>query len=191
MQYPLELSYKTTEQEPQVSVADATGNLIFIMSHTPSENGSVALVYADEDRSALRYTISPDWILDFSAQYHFTDQDGKSLGSVRRDGERSLWRTRFKIMNGGPPNLQIREENSFTKFVDAIMGEIPLVGAVIPRLVYLVRAEDGATLVRIEKQSKLFESRFKIEKQSEIDSSEETRILLSLLILILTEQVAL
>ncbi len=191
MQYPLELSYKTTESEPQVSVADATGNLIFIMSHTPSENGSVALVYSDEERSALRYTISPDWILDFSAQYHFTDQDGQSLGSVRRDGERSLWRTRFKIMNGGPPNLEIREENSFTKFMDAIVGEIPLIGAIIPRLVYLVSAEDGATLVRIEKRSKLFESRFKIEKQSEFESSEETRILLSLLILILTEQSAL
>lgn len=191
MQYPLELTYKTTEREPQVTVEDATGNPIFFMSHTPSENGSVALVYSDVERSALRYTISPDWILDFSAQYHFTDQDGQSLGSVRRDGERSLWRTRFKIMNGGPPNLEIREENSLTKFVDAIVGEIPLVGAVIPRMVYLVGAENGTTLVRIEKQSRLFESRYKIEKQSEIDSSEETRILLSLLILILTEQVAL
>ncbi|MFQ5944404.1 MAG: hypothetical protein ACE5JF_12710 [Anaerolineales bacterium] len=191
MQYPLELRYKTTEREPQVSVADATGNLVFIMNHTPSEDGSAALVYADAERSTLRYIISPDWILDFSAQYHFADHDGQLLGSVRRDGERSLWRTRFEIMNGGPPNLQIREENSLAKFMDAIMGEIPLVGAVIPRLVYLVRAEDGATLVRIEKQPQLFESRFKIEKQSEIDQSEETRILLSLLILVLIEQVAL
>ena len=94
-------------------------------------------------------------------------------------------------MNGGPPNLEIREENSIAKFMDAIMGEIPLVGAVIPRLVYLVRSEDGETLVRIEKQPRLFESIFKIEKQAEIDSSEETRVLLSLLILVLTELVAL
>ncbi|GMR11626.1 MAG: hypothetical protein BMS9Abin28_2462 [Anaerolineae bacterium] len=191
MQYPLELCYKTTGNEPQVSVADATGNLILIMNHSPSQNGSTVLVYADAELSALRYTISPDWILDFSAQYHFTDHDGQMLGSVRRDGERSLWRTRFEIMNGGPPNLQIREESSLAKFMDAIMGEIPLVGAIIPRLVYLVNAEDGATLVRIEKQKKLFESRFKIEKQSDIDRSEETRILLSLLILVLMEQVAL
>ena len=191
MEYPLELRYKTAEREPQVSVADATGDLIFIMNHTPSENGSAVLVYADAERSALRYIISPDWILDFSAQYHFTDHDGETLGSVRRDGERSLWRTRFEIMNGGPPNLQIREENSLAKFMDAILGEIPLVGAVIPRLVYLVSADDGATLMRIEKQPKLFQSRFKIEKQSEIDPSQETRILLSLLILFLVEQAAL
>ena len=150
MQYPLELTYRTTEREPQVTVEDATGNPIFFMSHTPSENGSVALVYSDEERSALRYTISPDWILDFSAQYHFTDQDGQSLGSVRRDGERSLWRTRFKIMNGGPPNLEIREENSLTKFVDAIVGEIPLVGAVIPRMVYLVGAENGSPRINLQ-----------------------------------------
>jgi hypothetical protein len=191
MQYPLELRYKITERLPQVSVADATGKLVFILNHAPAENGSIVQVYSDAERNALRYTINPDWILDFSAQYHFTDHAGQLLGSVRRDGERSLWRTRFEIMNGGPPNLEIREENSLAKFIDAIMGEIPIVGAVIPRLVYLVRAEDGATLVRIVKKPKLFESCFRIEKQSEFDASEEARILLSLLILILSEQVAL
>jgi hypothetical protein len=191
MQYPLELRYKTTELEPQVTVADATGEIVLTMNHAPTESGSEVLVYTDLERSAPRYTISPDWILDFSAQYHFSDHDGQLLGSVRREGERSMWRTRFEIMNGGPPNLEIREENSIAKFMDAIMGEIPLVGAVIPRLVYLVRSEDGETLVRIEKQPRLFESIFKIEKQAEIDSSEETRVLLSLLILVLSELVAL
>jgi len=193
MQYPLELRYKTTELDPQVSVADANGKIVFVMNHSLSESGSEVLVYADSvsERSAPSYTISPDWILDFSAQYHFSDRDGQLLGSVRREGERSLWRTRFEIMNGGPPNLEIREENSLAKFMDAIMGEIPIVGAVIPRLVYLVRAEDGATVVRIEKQPRLFESLFKIEKLADMDGSEETRVLLSLLILILSELVAL
>jgi hypothetical protein len=191
MQYPLELRYKTTELAPEVTVSDATGQIVLIMNHTPSESGSEVLVYADPDRSTPRYIISPDWILDFSAQYHFSDQDGQLLGAVRREGDRSLWHTRFEIMNGGPPNLEIREESSFAKFMDAIMGEIPLVGAIIPRLVYLVRSEDGETLVRIEKQPRLFESLFKIEKQAEMDGSEETRVLLSLLILFLTELVAL
>jgi len=191
MQYPLELRYKTTELEPQISLTDATGKIVLTMNHTPSETGSEVLVYGDLERSAPIFTISPDWILDFSAQYHFSDGAGQLLGSVRREGERSLWRTRFEIMNGEPPNLEIREENSFAKFMDAIMGEIPIVGAVIPRLVYLVRSEDGETLVRIEKQPRLFGSLFKIEKQVEMDGSEETRVLLSLLIMFLTELVAL
>ncbi len=191
MQYPLELRYKTTAMEPQVTIADATGKIVLIMNHSPTENGSDVLVYADLEQSTPRYTISPDWILDFSAQYHFSDHDGQLLGSVRREGERSLWHTRFEIMNGDPPNLELREESSIAKFMDAIMGEIPLVGAVIPRLVYLVRSQDGETLVRIEKQPRLFESLFKIEKQGEMNGSEETRVLLSLLILVLTELVAL
>lgn len=191
MQFPLELRYKTTELEPQITVTDATGEMVLIMNHAPSETGSEVLVYGDLERSAPRYTISPDWILDFSAQYRFSDDAGKLLGSVRREGERSIWRTRFEIMNGEPPNLEIREENSFAKFMDAIMGEIPLLGAVIPRLVYLVRSEDGDTLVRIEKQPRLFENIFKIEKQVEMDGPEETRVLLSLLIMFLTELVAL
>ena len=191
MQFPLELRYKTTELKPQVFVTDSTGNTVLTMNHTPSESGSEVLVYGNLEQSSPSYTISPDWILDFSAQYHFSDREGQFLGSVRREGERSLWRTRFEIMNGEPPNLEIREENSFAKFMDAIMGEIPLVGAIIPRLVYLVRSEDGETLVRIEKQPRLFENIFKIEKQVEMDGPEETRVLLSLLSMFLTELVAL
>lgn len=191
MQFPLELRYKTTELEPQISVTDATGKMVLTMHHAPSETGSEVFVYGNPERSAPSYTISPDWILDFSAQYHFSDDAGQLVGSVRREGERSLWRTRFEIMNGEPPNMEIREENSFAKFMDAIMGEIPLVGAVIPRLVYLVRSEDGETLVRIEKQPRLFENLFKIEKQVDMDGSDETRVLLSLLIMFLAELVAL
>ena len=86
MEYPLELRYKTTERDPLLTVADATGDLMLITNPTSYENGSAVLVYADAERTALRYTISPDWILDFSIQYHFTDQDGEMLGSVRRDG---------------------------------------------------------------------------------------------------------
>ena len=115
MLFPLELRYKTTELEPQISITDATGKTVLTMHQAPSETGSEVFVYGDLERSAPSYIISPDWILDFSAQYHFSDDAGQLLGSVRREGERSLWRTRFEIMNGEPPNLEIREENSFAK----------------------------------------------------------------------------
>ena len=190
MQYPLELSYRMTSRMPYVSLADATGDLIFLANHWSSDPDSVIQVFSDERMREPLYTISPDWILDFSAQYHIADQDGRLLGSIRRDGERSMWRTRFEIMNGGPSNLWIYEENSFAKFMDALVGEIPLVGSVIPKLAYLVQGEEDSTLVRLEKRPALFESKFSVTKQSELDQKEETRVLLSLLILVLSERVS-
>ncbi|MFQ5931839.1 MAG: hypothetical protein ACE5MM_05500 [Nitrospiraceae bacterium] len=190
MEYPLEIRLKSTSRHPHLSIADAGGQPILFLEQRSLEMETTLLVYSNTERNQPVYTINPDWILDFSAQYHFTDQDGKLLGSVRRDGERSMWRVRFEIMNGGPPNLRIQEENPWAKFMDALVGEIPLVGAVIPRLVYLVRAEDERTVVRLEKQPALFESRYRIDKQTELNGSEETRVLLSLLILVLSEQVS-
>ena len=69
MQFPLELSYKTTELKPQVSVTDATGNMVLTMNHAPSESGSEVLVYGNLKQSLPSYTISPNWILDFSAPF--------------------------------------------------------------------------------------------------------------------------
>lgn len=190
MKYPLELNYKNSGRQPLVSLADSSGNLIFVVDHRPSDPETAVIVFSDHQMKQPLYTISPDWILDFSAQYHFTDQNGRLLGSVRRNGERSMWRTRFEIMNGGPPNLRIHEESPWAKMIDALIGEIPLVGAVIPRLAYLVRGEDDTTLVRIEKRPAWLESKFTVEKRSGLKESEETRVLLSLLILVLSEQVA-
>lgn len=191
MQYPLELNFKIMALAPQISVTDATGNQIFYVKQKLLKLKEEVTVFADKQQTQPLYSINADRIIDFSAQYHFTDQAGMPLGSVKRDGLKSLWRARYNVLNGSAPSLTIHEENAWVRVVDGIVGEIPLIGLVSGYLfhpAYLVDRADGTTLMRLQKQPAFFESKFSIVKLADMQPTEETRVLLSLLMMVLLER---
>ena len=191
MQYPLGLNFKIMAFAPQISVTDATGQQVFYVKQKLFKLKEAVTVFADAAQTRPLYTINADRIIDFSAQYHFTDLMGMPLGSVKRDGMKSLWRSRFNILNGSSPNLVIREENPWIKVVDGLVGQIPVVGMFSGYLLhpaYLVSREDNTGVMRLVKMPAFFEGKFKIEKLAELSQAEETRILLSLLMMVLLER---
>lgn len=191
MQYPLELNFKVLALAPQISVTDAQGTQIFYVKQKLFKLKEAVTVFADREQTRPLYNINADRIIDFSAQYHFTDQSGMPLGSVKRDGMKSLWRSRYQVMNGSSPSLTIREENPWVKVIDGVVGEIPIIGMFTGYLfhpAYLVDRADGQTMMKLEKQPAFFESKFQIQKMVEMDPREETRVLLSLLMMVLLER---
>lgn len=191
MQYPLDLSFKIMALAPQVSVTDATGQQVFYVKQKLFKLKEAVNIYADTAQSQLLFTINADRILDFSAQYHFSDPRGAILGSVKRDGMRSLWRARYSIMNGSAPDLTIREENPWIRVADGLVEAIPLVGMLAGYLfhpAYVVQDAQDRPLMRLVKQPAFFEGRFRIEKRAELEPAVETRILLALLMMVLLER---
>jgi uncharacterized protein YxjI len=191
MQYPLNLSFKIMALAPQISVTDSGGQQVFYVKQKLFKLKEAVTVFADAAQTRPLYTINADRIIDFSAQYHFTDVMGMPLGSVKRDGMRSLWRARYNILNGSAANLVIREENPWIKVADGLFGQLPVVGMFSGYLLhpaYLVSRSDNANLMRLVKQPAFFEGKFKIEKLAEVSQAEETRILLSLLMMLLLER---
>ncbi len=191
MQYPLGLNFKIMALAPQISVTDASGQQVLYVKQKLFKLKEAVTVFADSAQTRPLYTINADRIIDFSAQYHFTDLTGLPLGSVKRDGMKSLWRSRYNILNGSSPNLVIREENPWIKVVDGLVGQIPLVGMFSGYLLhpaYLVSREDNTGVMRLVKMPAFFEGKFKIEKLAELSQTEETRILLSLLMMVLLER---
>ena len=191
MQYPLSLSFKVMALAPQVSVTDAGGQQVFYVKQKLFKLKEAVNVYADAAQTRLLYTINADRILDFSAQYHFTDTRGATLGSVKRDGVRSLWRARYSILNGSAPDVTIREENPWIRVLDGIFQQIPLAGMFSGYLFHpAYRVSDGQErpMMRLVKQPAFFEGKFRIEKLAELDPTVETRILLSLLMMVLLER---
>ena len=191
MQYPLGLNFKIMALAPQISVTDASGQQVFYVKQKLFKLKEAVTVFADAAQTRALYTINADRIIDFSAQYHFTDLMGMPLGSVKRDGMKSLWRSRYNILNGSSPNLVIREENPWIKVVDGLVGQIPLVGMFSGYLLhpaYLVSRADSTGVMRLVKLPAFFEGKFKIEKLAELPQAEETRILLSLLMMVLLER---
>ena len=191
MQYPLGLNFKIMALAPQISVTDASGQQVFYVKQKLFKLKEAVTVFADAAQTRPLYSINADRIIDFSAQYHFTDLMGMPLGSVKRDGMKSLWRSRFNILNGSSPNLVIREENPWIKVVDGLVGQIPVVGMFSGYLLhpaYLVSREDNTGVMRLVKMPAFFEGKFRIDKLAELSPAEETRILLSLLMMVLLER---
>lgn len=192
MEYPLHLSFKLIALGRQLSVHDARSDLVLYVRQKSFKIKESVTVFADAEQTRPLYTINADRVLDFSARYNFADAaTGNYFGSVKRRGMKSFWKAHYETLDGDRPALTIREENAWTKVLDSLVGEIPLVGMFTGYLfhpAYLVTRNDGTTIMRLEKQPAFFEGKFIITKHAELDRQEEARALLSLIMLILLER---
>lgn len=192
MNYPLNLSFKLLALASQIYIRDANGNLLGYVKQKLLKLKEDINVFADEGQTQHLYNIKADRILDFSANYRFTDSHGNEIGSIRRKGMRSIWKANYEIFDAaGNHVLQINEENGWVKVVDAIAGEIPVLGMFTGYLfnpAYLVSRTDGTPIARLQKEPAFFEGKFKLEPQTQLSGDEEVRVLLSLLTMTLLER---
>lgn len=189
--YPLTLSFKIVAFTPQFSVKDANGNLIAYVKQKVFKLKEAVTVFADERQSQPLYTLNADRILDFSARYHFADAQGVPLGSVKRRGMRSLFKANYEILEGDATVMSIEEENPWVRVLDSLIGEIPLVGmfsGYFLHPVYLVSRPNAGVVMRMEKQPAFLEGKFSVEKKATLGENEETRVLLSLIMMLLLER---
>ena len=192
MNYPVDLSFKILALASQIYIRDAEGNLIGYVKQKLLKLKEDINVFADENQTQHLFNIKADRVLDFSARYNFTDSRGNHLGSIKRQGMRSLWRANYEIYDANSNQvMQIREEKGWIKVVDALVGEIPIVGMFTGYMfhpAYIISRTDNTPTARAEKQSAFFEGKFRLEKLANLTDEEETRVLLSVLTMILLER---
>ncbi len=98
--------------------------------------------------------------IDFSARYNFTDASGRHIGGIKRQGMRSIWRANYEIHNtAGQQVLKIHEESGWIKVIDALVGEIPIVGMFTGYMfnpAYLVERMDGTVLFATCQTTRVF-----------------------------------
>lgn len=192
MQFPLKLTFKKIALAPQISVTDANDQLLFYVRQKILKLREAVTVYADREQTRPLYTIQADRIIDFSARYRFRDQNGSELGSVKRQGRKSLWKAHYDIYDAQEQLVaHIQEENAWVKVWDALLGEVPIIGMATGYFfnpTYLVSRPDGTVIVKIKKQPSFFESSFVIEEAVDIEEAAEIRTILSLLMMTLLER---
>ncbi|MEM7565508.1 MAG: hypothetical protein AAF353_21125 [Pseudomonadota bacterium] len=165
----------------------------------------LAVVLADPmqfDISTVRPSYSPwftepsinrflDRVIDFSAHYHFHDNQDNPAGSVKRQGGKSLWKAHYDIYNHDEVIATIQEENAWVKLGDAVFGQIPVLGALSGYLfnpAYLVSRPDGTVVMKIKKQPAFFEGRFIVEEMADVNDAEKICMILSILMMVLLER---
>ena len=192
MNYPLQLSFEILSIGRKLSVVDAAGNLSFFVKQKMFKLKESVTVFADADQKLPLYELKADRVIDFSASYHLQDARGTHVGTVRRKGMKSIWRARYDIVNGTNSHpLTIQETNPWTKVFDTLFCELPIVGmfsGYVFHPEYLVAREDGTPVMRLKKEPAFFQGKFSIEKLAELSKEEETRILLSLIMMVLLER---
>jgi uncharacterized protein YxjI len=194
MQYPLTFRFKILALTPQVFVTDASGQPVLNIKQKLFKLREKIEVYQDHARRQRLCTIEANQILDWSARYHFRDLQGNEIGSVGRKGMRSIWSAHYEIFAAQQthPQFVIREENPWTKVADALFSSIPVIGLLSgfffhPR--YLVSdAATGQAVMRLNKQNAFWEGRFEVNLLQHVEAAVESRILLSLLMMILLEK---
>lgn len=192
MNYPLKLSFKLLALASQIYVHDANGQLLGYVKQKMFKLKENIDVFADEGQTQLLFNIKADRVIDFSAGYNFTSANGQPLGSVKRRGMKSIFKANYEIFdNSGAHVLQIHEENGWIKVVDALLGEIPVLGMFTGYFFnpsYIVERLDGKPVARLKKEPAFFEGAFSLDLLGPVSGDEETRLLLSVLTMTLLER---
>ncbi len=192
MNYPLTLTFKLLTLGTRIYVRDANENLIGFVRPKRFKLKEDISVFADENQTRILFNIKADRIIDFSARYNFVDSGGNFLGSIKRQGMRSLWKTHYQISDAGDRQiLEIHEENAWIKIVDSLVGEIPILGmftGYVFNPAYIVSRMDNTPIVRLQKQPALFEGKFQAVTEAQLSQSEESLVLLGVLTMTLLER---
>lgn len=189
LNFPITLSFKIMALSPQISVTDATGQLIGYVKQKLFKLKEQVTIFADRAQTRPVYRIAADRVLDISAQYHIEDASGARIGSLKRKGMRSIWRASYDIERDGQLLLHIAEENPWTKVADNFLGELPVIGILSGYLFHpayrVTYAGTGAPLVRAVKRPSLLESRYEIERIGSGPEDERLAVLCLLMMVLL------
>lgn len=192
MNYPIDLSFKILALASQIYIRDGGGNLIGYVKQKLLKLKEDINVFADESQTQLRFNIKADRVLDFSARYNFTDSRGSLLGSIKRQGMRSLWKARYDIFDSAERQVfQINEEKGWIKVIDSLVGEIPVLGMFTGYFfnpAYIISRPGGTPVARMQKQPAFFEGKFRLTEVSDLSETDEILVLLSALTMTLLER---
>jgi uncharacterized protein YxjI len=192
MKYPLSLQFKILALAPQISVFDADGQLRFYVKQKAFKLKEAVSVFADQAQTQLLYTMQADRVIDWSARYRFRDAAGNEIGSVKRQGMKSLWRSRYDIMQGEEIVATIQEENPWVKVIDRLVGEIPIIGMLTGYMLHpayaVHRTSDGAVIMRAVKEPAFLQGKFRVEEKVNVPEEDEVRVILSLFMMLLLER---
>jgi len=191
VQYPIELRFKLLTLGQRITATDASGNLLMFIKQKMFKLREKVEIYHDQQQSRLIFRIEADRMIDWSANYHFTDAEGNDWGAVRRKGMKSLWSAHYDVIQDGQVDMTIEEESPLKKVLESLLGEIPLLGLIAVYLLnpsYIVRRPDGTQLLRLIKRPAILEGKFELHKLQEMPEDDELRSLMAILMLVLLER---
>lgn len=116
--------YKVFEAAPDGS----KGSLIAFAHQKRLAFKEEVLVYTDESKNQVAFTIKAENVLDYHGSFFVTDASGKRLGAVRKDFKSSLLRSTWEISQNDAIVCKVREASQGLAILRRVWGFIPYLG---------------------------------------------------------------
>ncbi len=191
MIFPVQIVFKLLALAPQMYVRDGNGQSIGYVKQKLLAFKENVTVFEDDTQAKPIYSIQADRVIDFNAVYHLRNNAGAEVGTIRREGMRSLWRAHYVINVGDQPSFEVHEESAFVRLVDNLIGQIPFVGMLTGFFfnpTYIISRIGGPEALRMKKQRSFLESTFTIDQKGDLTPNEQQCALLGLMMVVLLER---
>lgn len=192
LNYPLHFLFKIFTPSNDFTVTDNSGQEIAYTRQKIFRIKEAVEVYGNSRREQVRYTLKADRIIDFNAVYTLRDAAGQTIGKLKREGMRSLWRTSYTLLDAAErPAFTIKEANPWVALADGTLSEIPIIGMFTGYFLnptYLVTDTQGREAFRLRKEMSLMERKFSLNKTGQATPEQETLVVLGLMMLLLQER---
>lgn len=192
IKYPIDFKFNIGTLANDFTAKDSLGITIAFVKQKMFKLKEDVLVYNDESKQRIQYSIQADRWIDFSAAYSIKDKNSKEIGKVARKGWKSIWKAEYELIDQHQKlQYHIREDNPWVKVLDSLIGEIPILGFFTGYLFnpsYSVLNLNNKPIVKLKKEASFFGRKFELSKLNDIDSDDEERIILGLMMMVLLER---
>lgn len=192
LQFPIKFVFNITTLANDFTATDSSGKTVAYVKQKLFKLKEDITIYGNERKTEINYTIKADKWIDFSAAYSIKDKSGNELGKVARKGWKSMWKAAYELIDQNQKlQYHIREENAWVKVMDAVVGQVPIVGSFTGYLfnpAYIVTNLEGETVARLKKEASFFGRKFVVSKLTTLDQDDDERIMIGLMMMVLLER---
>lgn len=193
LNYPLDFKFKLTTLASDFNITDKNGNAVAYVRQKMFKLKEDVVVFENDSKTKELFRIKANQWIDFNASYSLTEiATGKSFGILARKGMRSIWKSTYDVLDtNDKAKFTITEDKAWVKFLDGMVGEIPVIGMFTGYFLnptYTVRGIDGKDYFKLKKMPSMFGRRFQLDRMIDIDDEDESLVILSLLMMILLER---
>lgn len=193
LNYPLDFTFKITTLSSDFNITDKNGNYVAYVRQKIFKLKDDVIIFNDESKSQELFRIKANQWIDFNASFSITDLvNGKNFGRLARKGMRSFWKSQYNILGSNDEmKYQINEDNAWTKVLDGLVSEIPIIGIFTGYFLnpsYTVKDNAGKEFFRLKKMPSLIGRRFQLDRLADIADEDESLVVLSFLMMVLLER---
>lgn len=192
-EYPLFLQFKITTLANDFVAKDKNDNTIAYVRQKMFKLKEDVVVFNNESKAEELFRIKADRWLDFNANYSISEtRTGESLGKIGRRGMKSIWKSTYIGMDKhGSEDYTIHEDNGWVKVWDSMIGELPVIGMFTGYILnpsYTLTDKEGNKIFQLKKMPSFFGRKFMLQKFADVPDNDESRLILSFMMMVLLER---